>query len=90
MNHHEGQIELPHEIVVDEDVLSYAARAALEQVGSATGFILAFALLFALMPRARRFLALGAGAARAISETRSASESGRRVLGDGDEGLGHG
>lgn len=40
------------EIVSDEDVLSFDARAALEQVGSSVGFVLALVLLFALLPRA--------------------------------------
>src|SRR4051812_43262535 len=40
------------EIVNDEDVLSFDARAALEQVGTSVGFVLALVLLFALLPRA--------------------------------------
>jgi hypothetical protein len=59
------ETRLVHEIVVDEDVLSYSSRAALEQVGSATGFVLALALVCALLPRAAKVLAAGAAAAPA-------------------------
>lgn len=69
------------EIVADEDVLSYSTRAALEQVGSATGFVLALALVCALLPRAAKVLAAGAAAAPATkSEDREDRAIERRAL----------
>ena len=78
------------EIVVDEDVLSLGARAAIEQVGSATGFVLAIALMCALLPRAGRFLsAHGAAGSVGRGEDRDVREVERRAL-DASERTGGG
>lgn len=45
------------ELVRDEDVLSLELQHALEQVGSAVGILVAIALVFSQLPRARRLAA---------------------------------
>ena len=62
--HHELGLELPkaHEIQRDEDVLSLDLQRELESVGTALGFIAAFALIASQISRAKLLILANASA----------------------------
>lgn len=57
-----------HELQRDEDLLSPQLRAELESMGTALGFIGAFVLVAAQLPRAGRLFAKGAAGAAGVPE----------------------